>query len=158
MTSSATKTSLVYHHRLNDKLWLGTKSDLTGCLESCLYVDVRQDAPDIDVVIFDGSVVVNVLKPVAVNTFDDYALFKGLLPYSRSQLDRANRIDVGLDQYKPNSPKSQTRYKRDKGVWRRVDENWQQFLRIDANRQSCSPSKLNTSPPLMQQRKLNITA
>ena len=123
----------------NGKLRLGTKSDLTGCLESCLHVDVRQGAPDIDVVILDGAVVVNFLKPVAVKTFDDYAL-KVFLPYVRSQLDRANRIDVVWDQYKPNSLKSQTRDKRGKGVRRRVDGstnmpgNWQQFLRIDANK------------------------
>ncbi len=52
------------------KLRLETKSDLTGCLESCLHVDVRQGAPDIDVVILDGAVVGNLLKPVAVNTLD----------------------------------------------------------------------------------------
>lgn len=123
----------------NGKLRQGTKSELTGCLESCLHVDARQDAPDIDVVILDGAVVVNFLKPVAVKTFDDYAL-KVFLPYVRSQLDRANRIDVVWDQYKPNSLKSQTRDKRGKGVRKRVNGstnlpvNWQQFLRIDANK------------------------
>ena len=74
----------------------------------------------IDVIILYGTVVVNLLKPVAVNTFDDYDL-KVFLPYVRSQVDRTNRIDVVSKQYKPKSLKYQTKDKRGKGVGRRVD-------------------------------------
>ena len=84
------------------KLRLGTKADLMGSgLESCT-TDVRHDAPDIDVIIIDGTVVVNFLKPVAAKTFDEYAL-KVFLPYIQSQLHHVCRADIVWDQYIENS-------------------------------------------------------
>ncbi|KAG0717220.1 hypothetical protein GWK47_008187 [Chionoecetes opilio] len=121
------------------KLRLGTKSDLLMCLESC--AEVRDDAPkpDTDGTILDGAVLVNVLKPVAAKTFDDYAL-KVFLPHIQGHLQRGCRVYIVWDQYRDNSLKSQARDKRGKGIRRRVDGstvlpgNWQQFLRIDANK------------------------
>ena len=119
------------------KLRQGTKADLMECLES--YTDVKHDAPDTDVTILDGAVVVNFLKPVGAKSFDDYAL-KTFLPYIERQLQHAKRVDIVWDQYQANSLKSQTRDKRGKGIRRRVDGstsipgNWQQFLRVDANK------------------------
>lgn len=121
------------------KLRLGTKSDLLGCLENCTELNGDAPQPDTDVTILDGAVVVNFLKPRAAKTFEDYAL-KVFLPYIQSQLQHASRVDIVWDQYFENSLKSQTRSKRGKGIRRRVDAstnlpgNWQQFLRIDANK------------------------
>ena len=121
------------------KLRLGTKSDLLVCLESCAEVRGDGPKPDTDVTILDGAVLVNFLKPVAAKTFDDYAL-KVFLPYIQGHLQRACRVDIVWDQYCNNSLKSQARDKRGKGIRRRVDGstvlpgNWQQFLRIDANK------------------------
>ena len=101
---------------------LGTKSDLLGCLDSCTDNEVGSARPDTDVTILDGAVLVNILKPLAAKTFDEYAL-KVFLPYIQSALQRASRVE-----------------KRGKGVRRRVDAstnipgNWQQFLRVDANK------------------------
>jgi len=50
-------------------------------------------------------------------------------------------VDIVWDQYLENSLKSETRKRRGKGIRRRVEGNtslpgnWQQFLRLDANKQ-----------------------
>ncbi|MES9879581.1 MAG: hypothetical protein ABW185_01720 [Sedimenticola sp.] len=122
------------------KIRLGTKSDLLSCLESC--VDVADDIPlpATDVVILDGAAVVNFLKPQSTNkTFSDYAA-KVFVPYVQGQMQRSSRVDIVWDQYHKNSLKSHARSKRGKGVRRRVagatglPGNWQQFLRVDANK------------------------
>jgi len=53
------------------KLRHGKKSDLLDCLTSC--VECITDAPESNVIILDGAVLVNMLKPVACKTFNDYA-------------------------------------------------------------------------------------
>ena len=95
--------------------------------------------PGTDVTILDGAAVVNFLKPSAAKTFNDYSQ-NIFLPYIKLQLKSASRVDIVWDEYFENSLKSQTRSKRGKGVRRRVEAsanlpgNWQQFLRIDANK------------------------
>lgn len=80
------------------------------------------------------------LKPVVCTTFNDYA-DKVFLPYIEKQLERADRVDIVWDQYLENSLKSETRKRRGKEIRRRVQgnnnlpDNWQQFLRLDANKQ-----------------------
>ena len=94
------------------KLRMGTKSDLMKCLEKC--VEPTNDVPHTDVVILDGAVIVNFLKPLAAKTFDDYAL-KDFLPYITNHLQNAARVDIVWDNYIQNSLKSQTRDNRGKG-------------------------------------------
>lgn len=122
------------------KLRLGTKADLLPCLENLIeQTDSLPLSLHPDVIILDGAAVVNFLKPRVSSTFDDYA-HKVFLPYVISQLNRANRVDIVWDRYFNNSLKSQTRSKRGKGIRRRVEAsssvpgNWQEFLRIDANK------------------------
>ena len=121
------------------KLRLGTKSDLLHCLESTLETENGPVLPGTDVTILDGAAVVNFLKPSAAKTFDDYSQ-NIFLPYIKLQLKSASRVDIVWDEYFENSLKSQTRSKRGKGVRMRVEAsanlpgNWQQFLRIDANK------------------------
>ena len=120
------------------KLRMGTKSDLLGCLEGCCTTP-KPDAPDTNVTIIDGAVLVNILKPMAAKTFTEYAL-NVVCPYIQSRLQHADRVDIVWDQYQENSLKTQTRNKRGKGIRRRVEgrtslpQNWQQFLRVDANK------------------------
>ena len=89
------------------KLKLGTKSDIVRCLE-----DVIEEQDDItqsvEVVVLDGPAIVHMLKPAAAKTFREYAqdLF---LPYVEHQLDKAQRVDVVWDDYRPDSLKAQTR-------------------------------------------------
>ena len=120
------------------KLRQGKKSDLLDCLTSSVECSI--DAPDSDAIILDGAALVNMLKPVVCTTFNDYAE-KVFLPYIEKQLERADRVDIVWDQYLENSLKSETRKRRGKGIRRRVQGNnnlpgnWQQFLRLDANKQ-----------------------
>jgi len=51
----------------------GTKADLLSCLEKCIQ-SATPSQPKTDVYILDGFVVVNFLKPLAANTFDEYAI------------------------------------------------------------------------------------
>ena len=53
------------------KLRQGTKGDLLSCLENS--IQTTPSLPDAEVVILDGAVVVNFLKPLAAKTFNDYA-------------------------------------------------------------------------------------
>ena len=80
------------------------------------------------------------LKPIGVTTFEQYAqdIFK---PYIMSQLNADDRVDIVWDTYKVDSLKSSTREKRGKGIRRRVTpstavpKNWQDFLRVDDNKE-----------------------
>ena len=118
-------------------MYFGCKSDLMTCLETvCPAVDA---APSVDGMIIDGAVVVNMLRPGAARTFDDYAT-QIFIPYIRSQLYGVKRIDVVWDRYESASLKCLTRIKRGSGVRRQVTSsapvprNWHDFLRSDDNK------------------------
>lgn len=119
------------------KLRLGTKADLTDCLEKLCTSE--GEAPTVDVIILDGAAVVNMLRPVGAKTFQDYATLV-FLPYIKAQLSKVTRVDIIWDVYRQDSLKCTTREKRGKGVRRRVTAansipgNWQEFLRIDDNK------------------------
>ena len=116
----------------------GTKSDLATILESSVTSpDVR---PHVEVLLLDGAVAVNLLKPGACKTFQEYGE-NVFLKYITSQLhDVSKRLDIVWDEYIHDSLKSMTRSKRGKGVRRRVEPqnripgNWSAFLRIDENK------------------------
>ena len=55
------------------------------------------------------------LKPGSSKTFKDYAQ-DVFLPYISMQIDKAQRVDIVWDIYKPGSLKQQTRENRGKGV------------------------------------------
>ena len=120
------------------KLRSGTESDLVNCLEDKV-LSTDSCSPTPEVIILDGPAIVNMLKPGAAKTFEDYAnqVFK---PYIMSHLKNASRLDVVWDEYFPDNLKTEARSKRGKGTRRRVEPlnavppNWQQFLRISANK------------------------
>ena len=104
------------------QLRLGTKSDLLQCLENVVpdSDDTESMEPDAHMVVIDGAVIVNMMKPVAAKTFNDYAsefmnyirkLFRGCV----------KRVDVVFDTYRQDSLKSATRVKRGKGTRMRVE-------------------------------------
>ncbi len=97
-----------------------TKADILSCLENC--TELTSSQPNIEVIILDGAVVVNFLKPVAVRTFEDYAV-KVFLPHINAKLRQVSRLDIVWDQYHENSLKSQARNKRGKGIRKRVDRS-----------------------------------
>jgi len=53
-------------------MYFGCKSDLLSCFDSlCPAADVT---PSVDAMVFDGAVIVNMLRPSSgARTFDDYA-------------------------------------------------------------------------------------
>ncbi|CAG2215782.1 unnamed protein product [Mytilus edulis] len=122
----------------NGTIRLGTKADLLSkCLERLTPpTDVK---PVVSSVILDGSAVVNMLKPVNIKSFNEYAL-KVFIPYIQNIGKDVQRIDIVFDTYIDNSLKASTRGKRGKGIRRRVQDetnvpgNWQEFLRLDENK------------------------
>ena len=115
------------------KLRFGTKSDLVACLEKlCTSCG---EAPVADVIILDGAVIVNMLKPIDVKTFQDYATHV-FLPFIKAQLRNVTRIDIIWDVYLEDSLKSTAREIQGRGIRGRVDPsntipgNWQGFLRL----------------------------
>ena len=100
------------------KLRFSAKSDLLVCFET-LVPFVTESPQEISAIILDGAAIVQMLKPIGVTTFEQYAqdIFK---PYIMSQLNAVDRVDIVWDTYKVDSLKSSTREKRGKGIRRRV--------------------------------------
>ncbi|VDI13834.1 Hypothetical predicted protein [Mytilus galloprovincialis] len=87
----------------NGTIRLGTKADLLSkCLERLTPpTDVK---PVVSSVILDGSAVVNMLKPVNIKSFNEYAL-KVFIPYIQNIGKDVQRIDIVFDTYIDNSLK-----------------------------------------------------
>ena len=122
----------------NGKLRLGTKSGLVRCLEDLMASQEDATNPKVQVITLDGSVIVNMVRPVS-GDFLGYGK-QVFLQYIESQLKYAIRVELVWDEYKPDSLKAETRRKRGNGIRRRVEpsslvpRNWQEFLRIDENK------------------------
>ena len=97
-------------------LYLGTKSDLLTCLTQFSGVDsVTTVCPVTSIVILDGAAIIQMLKPVAVKTFEEYTS-QIFVPYIMSQFQKALRVDLVWDRYIEGSLKSTARAKRGKGI------------------------------------------
>ena len=88
-----------------------------------------------DVIILDGAAIINMLKPIGVKKFQDYATHV-FLPFIKAQLRNVPRIDIIWDVYLEDSLKSTAREIQGRGIRQRVDAsntipgNWQGFLRL----------------------------
>ena len=69
----------------------GQKADLLKCLPSTSAHIVPQ--PVVDAVILDGAVIVQMLQPKTVRTFDEY-FTTVFTPYILKQLETAKRLDL----------------------------------------------------------------
>ena len=125
-------------------LRLGSKSDLLQCLvgdddDSDENENVHVEPVNATAIILDGAAIVQMLKPGTSKTFKEYSE-QVFLPYVKSQLQKANRIDITWDRYFTDSLKGTARAKRGKGIRRRVIDstacptNWANFLRVDENK------------------------
>ena len=115
----------------------GTKADLVKCLSNASSQTVEQ--PSVDAIILDGAVVVQMLQPTAVSTFEEY--FDSVVaPYILRQIEDVKRLDIVWDVYKDDSLKKVTREKRGSGQRRkvllstRIPSDWKGFLRVDDNK------------------------
>lgn len=121
------------------RLKFGQKSNLLECLEGSLENQNTAVSPDVQVKVFDGAALVNMLKPSPGSSFSEYAA-NVFIRYLQNQLENTDRIDLVWDRYLENSLKESTREKRGKGLRRQVTNttktpgNWQEFLRSNENK------------------------
>ena len=123
------------------KLRGGSKSDLVKCLKKLL--DGPSETPSVDAIIMDGAVLVQMLKPIMVQTFKEYSdrVFK---PRVLKHLESVGRIDVVWDVYLEDSLKSSARERRRSGARIRVEakakipKDWQSLLGVDENKTELS--------------------
>lgn len=87
----------------------------------------------------DGAAIVQMLKPAASKTFEEYA-HHIFIPYIFMKLQTVSWLDLVWDTYLADSLKGSTRARRGQGVRRRVvataaiPGNWQNFLWVDSNK------------------------
>ncbi|KAJ8392755.1 hypothetical protein AAFF_G00072390 [Aldrovandia affinis] len=113
-------------------LCTGTKNDLLTCLEE-VSGPLKTETPVTTCIVLDGAAIVQMLKPAASKTFEEYAQ-QIFIPYMSTKLQTVSRLDLVWDTYLADSLKGSTRAKRGQGVRRRVvaaaaiPGNWQNFL------------------------------
>ena len=106
---------------LNKKLFLQSinKADLLHCMP---LVTSEKDEVNTEASVLEGSVLVNVLKLGAANTFQEYSetVFN---PATLLDIKQQVRIDVIFDSYKEKSLKLTTRKKRGKAFEEKLSLN-----------------------------------
>ena len=113
------------------------KSQLVEIIEAQVNIPDRE--PKGDVIIFDGSALINASPPRTSKIFYDYAK-EDTIPKVEYYGARYERVDVVFDVYKKSSLKSEMRSKRGQGIRKRVTGtsktpgNWQSFLRDASNK------------------------
>lgn len=103
--------------KLKSSEWKHKSDLLTKCLEP--RTTSTGDVPNADPIVIDNAAVVNMLRPGASGTFDEYSGTIFYL-YIRNQLDSVQRVDVVWDTYIDNSLTNATRRKQGTGIRRRV--------------------------------------
>jgi len=119
------------------KLHSCQKSQLATILEA--HVTLPDAKPEADVIIIDGSALVNSLPPRTSKTFEEYAALD-VVPTVQAYSSTYKRTDIVFDVYWSSSLKAETRSKRGIGARRRVTDkgkippNWRSFLRDNNNK------------------------
>ena len=95
------------------QLQSGTKADLVTCFTDTCNLTMGQPSL-VDATVLDGPVIVQMLQPKVVSTFEEYfdVIFA---PYILRQLEHVQRLDIVLDVYKDDSLKKAARERRDSG-------------------------------------------
>ena len=97
------------------------------------------ESPKTTVLILNGAVCIQMLKPQFSKTFREYSE-KGFLSYITKSLENVQIVGLVWNEYIPNSLKARAREKRGAGARRRflpsvtVSRNWQDFLNSDDNK------------------------
>lgn len=119
------------------KLRSSIKSELFTCFDT--RVPPLSECTARTVVILDGAAVVQKMKPMEADTFEQYAL-DVFIPYIMSIFQTAERVDIVWNTYRTDCLKSSTCEKCGKDMRQRVSpstaipKNWQNFLRVDGNK------------------------
>ena len=91
----------------------GNKADLVTCLTDACSQTMEQPT-QVDATILDRAVIVQMLQPKAIGTFEEY--FDSVFaPYILRQLKDVQRLDIVWDIYKNDSLKKATREKQGSG-------------------------------------------
>ena len=98
----------------NSDLMPGPKSDLVHCLEK-FKKEAATDNMTMDCIVLDGAAIVNMIKPIGVKTFQQYAT-QNFTSYIKKKLQRSERVDIVWDVYVENSLKSSARHKRGNNI------------------------------------------
>ena len=98
------------HCPCSENFGLGQNLTSSRVWKSCAHhVDFGElEAPVADVIILDGAVIINMLKPIGLKTFQDYATHV-FLPFIKARLRNVTRIDIIWDVYLEDSLKSTER-------------------------------------------------
>ena len=80
-------SSLSQHGQLRQ----GNKAELVQCLQGT--TEASAESPQVDVKVFDGAVVVQMLHPKTARTFQEYTQTV-FLPYIQAQLQSSQRLDI----------------------------------------------------------------
>ena len=115
----------------------GQKADLVKCLQTIVNPEATQPTPD--AIILDGAVIIQMLPPGTVRTFEEYCqtVFG---PYITRDLQSAKRVDLVWDVYREGFLKKAARERRGTGQRRkvtsstRIPSDWKGFLRVDENK------------------------
>lgn len=114
----------------------GQKADLVKCLKAVATPETEQ--PTLDAILLDGAVIIQMLPPGTVRTFEGYC--KTVFgPYIERQLQCVKRVDLVWDVYREGSLKRTMRERRGTGQCRqvtmstRIPTDWKGFLRNDEN-------------------------
>ena len=94
------------------------KSGIIDCILLTEHVELAEVQP-VEAKILDGPAIVNMLLPGASKTFKEYSL-DVFIPFTKYQMQNANRLDIVWDRYFANSLKINTRENRGAGVRRKV--------------------------------------
>ena len=123
-----------------EKLCQGKKSNLISILVQETQNAQKESPTFLDVRILDGAVVVHMLSPTNVTTFNDYS--NGVfIPHILKLLKSCRRVDVVWKSYIADSIKESTTEKRGKGVRRKVSGptkvpgSWPDLLRDPTNKE-----------------------
>jgi len=77
-------------------LFTGTKNNLITCLEE--VSDAKTETPVTTYIVLDGTAIVQMLKPAASKTFEEYA-HQIFIPYMSTKLQTVSRLDLVWDTY-----------------------------------------------------------
>ena len=91
----------------------GTKAVLVTCFTDTCNLTIGQPSL-VDATVLDGPVIVQMLQPKVVSSFEEY--FEVIFaPYILRQLEHVQRLDIVWDVYKDDSLKKAARERRGSG-------------------------------------------